>query len=87
MQTGHRRLQLEGWYLSEVLGKFRDRILPVDSAVADVSGRLLSEVKLSGDTAELGDVLIAATAFVHGLQLATLNRKHFAGLGVELVEF
>jgi predicted nucleic acid-binding protein len=86
MQTGRRRLQLESWFLSEVLGKFEGRILPVDSTVADASGRLLSQLKLSGRMAELGDVLIAATALVHGLRIATLNRAHFEGLGVELVE-
>jgi predicted nucleic acid-binding protein len=42
---------------------------------------------LSGRGAELGDVLIAATALVHGLQVATLNRKDFEQLGVEIVEF
>ncbi len=86
MQTGRRRLQLESWFLSEVLGKFEGRILPIDSTVADASGRLLSQLKLSGRMAELGDVLIAATALVHGLRIATLNRAHFEGLGVELVE-
>jgi predicted nucleic acid-binding protein len=87
MPAGRRRSQIEAWYLAEVLGKFDGRILPVDSSVADASGRLLSEVKLSGRGAELGDVLMAATALVHGLQVATLNRKHFEGLGVKLVEF
>jgi predicted nucleic acid-binding protein len=33
------------------------------------------------------DALIAATARVNGLKVATLNRKHFEKLGVELVEF
>jgi predicted nucleic acid-binding protein len=86
MQAGRRRSQIEAWYLAEVLGKFDGRILPVDSPVADASGRLLAEAKLSGRGAELGDVLIAATALVHGLQVVTLNRTHFEGLGVELVE-
>jgi predicted nucleic acid-binding protein len=36
---------------------------------------------------EYADALIAATARVHGLRVATLNRDHFVGLGVELVEF
>jgi predicted nucleic acid-binding protein len=36
---------------------------------------------------ELTDLLIAATARVHKLSVATLNRKHFEKLGVELVEF
>ena len=87
MQAGRRRSQIEAWYLAEVLGKFDGRILPVDSPVADASGRLLAEAKLSGRGAELGDVLIAATALVHGLQVVTLNRKDFEQLGVEIVEF
>lgn len=33
------------------------------------------------------DALIAATARVYGLKVATLNLKHFERLGVELVEF
>jgi predicted nucleic acid-binding protein len=37
--------------------------------------------------ASLADALIAATAIVHGLSVATLNVKHFEKLGVELVEF
>jgi predicted nucleic acid-binding protein len=32
-------------------------------------------------------MLIAATAAVHGLTLATLNEKHFKDLPVKLVEF
>jgi predicted nucleic acid-binding protein len=31
--------------------------------------------------------LIAATAMVHGLHVATLNKKHFEKRGVELVDF
>lgn len=31
------------------------------------------------------DAFIAATAQVHDLTLATLNRKHFAKLGVKLL--
>jgi len=33
------------------------------------------------------NALIAATAMVHDMALATLNRQHFERLGVELVEF
>jgi predicted nucleic acid-binding protein len=35
----------------------------------------------------MADALIAATARIHGLQLATLNRKHFESLGVRLADF
>lgn len=33
------------------------------------------------------DALIAATAVAKGRKVATLNRKHFEKLGVDLVEF
>jgi predicted nucleic acid-binding protein len=48
---------------------------------------LLAREKKNKRTAEIDDVLIAATASVHGLQVVTLNRTHFEGLGVKLVEF
>ena len=44
-------------------------------------------VKQQKYTATLADALVAATALVHGLSVATLNVKHFTLLGVELVKF
>jgi predicted nucleic acid-binding protein len=62
-------------------------ILPITESIADECGRLLAASRKANAEAELGDALIAATARVHGLTVATLNRKHFVNLGVELVEF
>ena len=85
--AGAKRNALEIWLQDFVLRVFADRILGVDGVVADASGRLVASAKKKGHTAELADALIAATAKVHGLKVATLNRKHFEKLGVELVEF
>jgi predicted nucleic acid-binding protein len=87
LHEGTRRRELEAWLTDRVLPDFAGRILPVDEAVADLSGRLLAREKKNKRTAEIDDVLIAATASVHGLQVVTLNRTHFEGLGVKLVEF
>ena len=84
---GKRRRELERWLETGVANIFMGRILPVDERVADVSGRLLAATKKAGHHAEMADTLIAATAIVHGLKVATLNRKDFLLLGVELVEF
>ena len=84
---GPRKQVLEYWLAHSVLTRFRGRILPVDQAVADLSGRLLALAKKAGHTAEVADSLIGATAKVHGCEVATLNRKHFEKLGVELVDF
>jgi hypothetical protein len=87
MDAGRKRDAIERWLESYLLVSFRERILPVDAAVADECGRLMFRAKQRKHMATLGDTLIAATAIVHGLAVATLNVKHFRSLGVELVEF
>ncbi len=87
MPHGAKRRIVEDWLTNDLLTAFGGRILPVDAAVADECGRLIIAVKKKGHTPELGDTLIAATAMVHGLKVATLNRRHFQWFGVELVTF
>jgi predicted nucleic acid-binding protein len=87
LPNGRKRENLEAWLTQQVIPNFQERILPVDEAIADLSGRILAAAKKAGHTAEANDTLIAATAKVHGLAVATQNRKHFERLGVELVEF
>ncbi len=84
---GRRHDDLEEWLETKLRRAFVGRILPVTEKIAEVSGRLLAETKKAGHMAEVADTLIAATARVHGMAVATLNRKHFEWLGVELVEF
>jgi predicted nucleic acid-binding protein len=87
MDPGKKRDVVQQWLESYVLGSFRERILPVDIAVADECGRLMFRAKQQKFTVSLADALIAATAIVHGLSIATLNVKHFVRLGVEMVQF
>jgi predicted nucleic acid-binding protein len=85
--AGAKRHALEVWLTSHVLPGFAGQILPIDAEIAEESARLVVRAKKNGHTAELADALIAATAVVHGLKLATLNRRHFERLGVELAAF
>jgi predicted nucleic acid-binding protein len=87
LPQGKRRRELEVWLDRVVAPAFKGRILPVDEAVADLAGRMLAASRQAGPIAGTADVLIAATARVHGMKVATLNRKHFERLGVELVTF
>jgi predicted nucleic acid-binding protein len=87
LPQGKRREALDEWLLNDVAEAYEGRILPVTAAIADLAGRVAAAAKQDGYTVELADVLIAATARVHGLAVVTLNRKHFERLGVELVEF
>lgn len=87
LAPGGKRKRLDEWLEVRLRDKFAGRILPVTAEIAALSGRLLADKKKDAHTASAVDMLIAATAIVHGLQVATLNRKHFEKLGVELVEF
>jgi predicted nucleic acid-binding protein len=87
LQPGSKRDRLKEWLEIRLRSEFSDRILPVTGEIAEVSGRLIADRKKDAHTLDPADALIAATALVHGFQVATLNRKHFEHLGVELVEF
>lgn len=56
--------------------------LPVDDAVAESYGRIAAQVAASGrqPRARTMDLLIAATAHVHGAVLYTRNTRDFDGL-------
>lgn len=71
---------LEHW-LRRLVVDHGDRLLPVDLAVAEEWGRL-SAIRSSS----VVDTLLAATARVHGLTLATRNIRDVAWTGVDCVD-
>ena len=71
---------LERW-LGKLLVDFGDNVLPFDSDMAQLWGRL----RVPHPENPL-DKQIAATALVHDLVLVTHNVKHFAGTGVKLID-
>ena len=71
---------LRAWMDQRVLPAFDDRIVPVDTAVAQRCARLHVP-----DPQSDRDALIAATALVHGLTVVTRNVDDFAATGVGLV--
>lgn len=70
---------LDSW-LGRVAEAHRERVLPVDRAVAEEWGRLGVP-----DPLPVVDGLLAATARVHGLTLATRNVADIAATGAALV--
>ena len=68
------------WLNGHVLPAFTDRILAVDTAVAQRSARLHVP-----DPRPVRDGLIAATALVHGMVVVTRNTADFQPMGVELL--
>ena len=68
---------LRAWLETQVLTSFADRILPVDVTVARRSAAIHVP-----DPRPIRDGLIAATALVHGLTVATRNTADFDPIGV-----
>ncbi len=71
---------LRAWIDMQVLPRFEGRIFAVDTAVAQRCARL----HVPDPRAER-DALIAATALVHGMTVATRNVADFAPTGVRTV--
>ena len=72
--------QVLGHWLDDLTRLYGDRLLPMDSLVADDWGRLRAI-----RTLPVVDTLLAATARVHNLTLVTRNEKHFTDLGVTVL--
>ncbi len=54
-----------------------NRVIPLDTPVAEVASRLHASLKTKGCPVGEADLLIAATALHHGWDLVTNNERHF----------
>ena len=72
---------LRDWVERIVRVDFAGRLLPVDAQTAMVWGQLAARI---GNREN--DLLIAATAQVHGLTVVTRNTRHFEPTGVPVID-
>lgn len=79
------RAELETWLQDGVRVWFGSRILPVDEAVLVAWRRLASDGQKAGYTYSQPNALIAATALVHDLGVATRNTSDFERAGLTLI--
>jgi len=83
LPAGKRRARLERWFED---GIERIHCLAWEAATGLRWAQLLAELRASGSSMPIKDSLIAATALVHGLPVATLNRRDFEKAGVEIID-
>jgi predicted nucleic acid-binding protein len=82
LPTGKRRQRLERWFNEGVSNIV---CLPWDAATGLRWAKLLAELRRAGQAIPIKDSLIAATALVHGLTVATRNVTDFQKAGVKVV--
>jgi predicted nucleic acid-binding protein len=83
LPKGKKRTALERWFDA---GAGRLHCLPWDADTGLKWAELLARLRKNGKTMPIKDSLIAATAVVHGLAVATRNRIDFAKAGVQVVD-
>lgn len=83
LPTGKRRTTLERWFDA---GVQRLQCLSWEAETGLRWAELLASLRASGRAMPIKDSLIAATAYVHGLTIATRSRRDFEKAGVKIVD-
>ncbi len=82
LPRGKKRTSLERWFDE---GVKRIHCLPWDADTGLKWAELLARLRTTGKAMPIKDSLIAATAVVHGLTVATRNGADFRNAGVQIV--
>ena len=80
-----RRNRLQSWVRRDLIERFGGRLLPIDARTATRWGTIAGESEKRGRPLPVIDCLIAATALVHGLTVATRNIGDFERCGATCV--
>jgi len=83
LPKGRKRSALESWFDA---GVGRLHCLPWDADTGLQWAELLARLRTAGKAMPIKDSLIAATALVHRLAVATRNRANFVNAGVRIVD-
>lgn len=80
-----RKQELQRWLKEDLLVRFDDKVLPLDTDILIQWGILSARLEGIGITLPSMDSLIAATALTHNLTLITRNEGDFKNTGIEIV--
>jgi predicted nucleic acid-binding protein len=80
-----RRNELNNWLTLTIRPMFHQRVLPVTEDIIFRWRLVVEEGRKAGHTYSQPDLLIAATALVHGFTIVTRDREDFQRAGVPVV--
>jgi predicted nucleic acid-binding protein len=83
MPPGRRKVRFERWFCEGVENLV---CLPIEAATGLRWDELLARLRAAGRAMPFKDSLIAATALVHGLTVATRNVRDFKTAGVKVID-
>jgi predicted nucleic acid-binding protein len=85
LPESRRKQRLNEWLAEDLLIRFEQKILSIDTAVMLTWGAMVARMESQGRSMPVIDSLIAAIASHYDLQLVTRNEKDFVGSGVTVV--
>jgi toxin FitB len=86
LAQGRRRRQLEDQFARALNEDFEGRILPFEQDAAREAALIAAHQRQAGRSIEIRDAQIAGIVTARRATLATRNTRHFADLGITLVD-
>ena len=86
LSDGARKQQLARAIMAMLEDDFGNRVAAFDLASASIYATLVADRERAGQAVAMADAQIAAICLAHSATLATRNQKHFANLGVPLID-
>ncbi|MGH6896099.1 MAG: type II toxin-antitoxin system VapC family toxin [Geminicoccaceae bacterium] len=86
LAQGRRRRQLEDEFVRALNEDFEGRILPFEQNAARAAALIAARSRQGGRPIEIRDAQIAGIVTARRATLATRNTRHFADLGITLVD-
>jgi predicted nucleic acid-binding protein len=86
LTQGRRRRQLEEAFARALEQDFEGRILPFEQTAARAAAMIAARRRQDGCPIEVRDAQIAGTTTARRATLATRNTRHFADLGIALID-
>jgi toxin FitB len=86
LTQGRRRRQLENAFTRALEEDFEGRILPFEQSSARAAALIAARRRQGGRPIEIRDAQIAGIASARRATLATRNTRHFADLGIALID-
>jgi predicted nucleic acid-binding protein len=84
MPDSRQRTILEAWLINDLLIRFQDHLLPINTSVMLTWGSLVARMEAIGKPMPAIDSLIAATTLQSGCTLSTRNVGDFEYTGISL---
>jgi toxin FitB len=85
LADGRRRRDLQRAFDALLTEELDGRVQPFDASAAMAAGEIAVQRQVAGRTLEIRDAQIAGIATARRGQLATRNIRHFADLGITLI--